>query len=90
MKKRGLVQPDTVLSKGKRIENLKDYQTIQWLSEVVEENAAVKQKIWKNESNIFVCTWMGKGLELDPETGMLLVGRFKDKQELKQALTALK
>lgn len=36
MKKRGLVLPDTVLSKGKRIENLKDYQSIQWICEIVD------------------------------------------------------
>ena len=48
MRKRGLVQPDTVLSKGKRIENLKDYQSVQWLCEIVEENPQIKDKIWKN------------------------------------------
>lgn len=62
MKKRGLALPNTVLIKGKRIENLKDYQSIQWLCEIVEENLQIKEKIWKNEQNIFVCTWMGQGV----------------------------
>ncbi len=31
MKKRGLILPDSALLKGKKIENTKDYQTIQWL-----------------------------------------------------------
>lgn len=35
MRKRGLIQPDTVLNKGKRIDNLKDYQSIQWFCEIV-------------------------------------------------------
>ena len=90
MKKRGLVLPDTVLNKGKRIENLKDYQSIQWLCELVEENSQIKEKIWKNENNIFVCTWMGQGIEYDFSTNLLMLGRLKDKAELKQSLLTLK
>ena len=90
MKQRGLVQPDTVFSKGKRIENLKDYQTIQWISEIVEENPTIKNKIWKNEENLFICTWMGQGVEFDSEAKMLLVGRIKTKDELKQTLASVK
>ena len=90
MKKRGLVLPDTVLNKGKRIENLKDYQSIQWLCELVDETPQIKEKIWKNEHNIFVCTWMGQGVEYNFESSMLLLGRVKDKGELKQPLMALK
>ena len=79
MRKRGLVLPDTVLNKGKRIENLKDYQSIQWLCELVEENTQIKDKIWKNEHNIFVCTWMGQGVEYDFNNNLLMLGRVKDK-----------
>ena len=90
MRKRGLIQPDTVLNKGKRIENLKDYQSIQWLCEIVEESPQVKEKIWKNEQNIFVCTWMGQGVDFDSEAKLLLIGRLKDKEELKKFLLSLK
>ncbi len=90
MRKRGLIQPDTVLNKGKRIDNLKDYQSIQWFCEIVEENVQVKEKVWKNEENIFICTWMGQGVEYDSETKVLLVGRFASKEELRNALSTIK
>ena len=90
MKKRGLVLPDTVLCKGKRIENLKDYQSIQWLCQIVEENAQIKDKIWRNEQNIFVCTWMGQNIEFDAKTNLLMLGTVKDKGELKKALMVIK
>jgi hypothetical protein len=90
MRKRGLVLPDTVLSKGKRIENMKDYQSIQWLCELTEENGQLKDKVWRNEQNIFVCTWMGQGVDYDPASRLLLLGRFKSKDDLKQGLLVLK
>lgn len=35
MKKRGLVVPISVFIKGRRVENLKDYQSIQWTTEIL-------------------------------------------------------
>jgi len=82
--------PDSVLLKGKRVENLKDYQTIQWLCEIAEESAPLRDKIWKSESNIILCTTMGQEIDYDAGWGRLVVGRIGSKEEFKQALLRLK
>ena len=48
MKKRGLELPISVEIKGKHVENLKDYQTIHWFNEVMEENSQLRERLWPN------------------------------------------
>ena len=49
MQKIGVVLPETIIDEnGKRYENLKDFQNIQWLQELILENAKLRQKYWKD------------------------------------------
>lgn len=49
MKKQGVVLPQTLIDeKGKRIENLKDFQNVQWLQDLILENEQLRNKYWKD------------------------------------------
>ena len=71
MKKRGLVLPPSVEVKGKRIDNLKDYQSIHWLGEIMEENDKLRQSLWPDESNLFLVTTMSGDIHFDPSQQQL-------------------
>jgi len=50
MKKIGVVLPETLIDEnGKRIENLKDFQNIQWLQECILESPQLRAKFWRDE-----------------------------------------
>jgi hypothetical protein len=89
MKRRGLILPISVVVKEKRYENSMDYQSIQWFTEIMETQQPLREKLWPNESNLFLCTWMGQGVELDLSTQVVILGRVGSKEELKQCLSKL-
>lgn len=49
----------------------------------------LREKLWPDETNLFLCTWMGQGVELDLNTRVVLLGRVSSKEELKQCLSKL-
>lgn len=49
MKKIGVVLPQTLIDeKGRRIENLRDFQNVQWLQDLILENEQLRNKYWKD------------------------------------------
>jgi hypothetical protein len=86
MKKRGLILPNSSIIKSNRIENSKDYQTVQWLLEIIEENSNIKEKIWPDECNLFLSTCLSQGIIVDLELKMVGIGRINSKGELKGGL----
>lgn len=49
MKKIGIVLPETLIDdQGKRHENLKDFQNIQWLQDLILEKHTLRDKYWKD------------------------------------------
>lgn len=90
MKKIGVVLPETFIDqKGKRIENLKDFQNVQWLQENILEDNNLRNKYWQNETNLFVITSIsGKGA-IRIVNGKFLIEHFRSKEEMKSALNKL-
>lgn len=90
MKKIGVVLPETLIDEnGKRIENLKDFQNVQWLQEIILETPALRAKYWKDESNLFIVTTIGGKGSIKLVNGKFLVEHFTSKEELKAALNKL-
>jgi hypothetical protein len=48
LKKIGKVTPEIIFSNGNKIDNLKDYQNVQWVEEILFEDADLRRKIWKD------------------------------------------
>jgi hypothetical protein len=90
MKKIGVVLPETLIDEnGKRLENLKDFQNIQWLQENILENVNLRNKYWKDETSLFVVTAIsGKG-SVRIVKGKFLIEHFGSKEEMKVALNKL-
>lgn len=59
MRKIGVVLPEAAFRNGKRVDNLKDYQNVRWLTEILFEAGAKKNKLWPDESNLFIVTTIG-------------------------------
>lgn len=89
MKRRGLLLPVSVVVKEKRYENTMDYQSIQWFTDIMESQQPLREKLWPSESNLFLCTWMGQGVDLDLNSRVVVLGRVSSKEELKQCLARL-
>lgn len=80
MKKIGVVLPETLIDqKGKRIENLKDFQNILWLQELILQNPQLRAKYWKDETNLFVVTTISGQPSLRVVNGKFLVEHFGSK-----------
>ena len=89
MRKIGIVLPETIIDeKNKRYENLKDFQNTQWLQQLILESPKLHEKYWKDESNLFIVTYIGpnKGSIRIVNNGQFLVEHFSSKEEMKNYL----
>lgn len=90
MKKIGVVLPESLIDeKGKRIENLKDFQNVHWLQELILENEQLRTKYWKDEQNLFVVTTISGKPSIRVVNGKFLVEHFGSKDDMKKALSKL-
>lgn len=64
------------MREGKRIENLRDYQNIEWAVDLILENKKLRQKLWPNESNLFIVTTIGPKPRLMFEDKTLIIEHF--------------
>lgn len=76
MKKIGVITPEVVIRDGKRIENLRDYQNIEWATELILQNSKLREKLWPNETNIFVLTTIGPKPRLTFGNQTLIIEHF--------------
>lgn len=76
MKKIGVITPEVVIRDGKRIENLRDYQNIEWATELILQNSKLREKLWPNETNIFVLTTIGPKPRLTFSNQTLIIEHF--------------
>lgn len=76
MKKIGVITPEVVIRDGKRIENLRDYQNIEWATELILQNLKLREKLWPNETNIFVLTTIGPKPRLTFSNQTLIIEHF--------------
>ena len=80
MKKIGVVLPETLIDqKGKRIQNLKDFQNTLWLQELILQNPQLRAKYWKDETNLFVVTTISGQPSVRVVNGKFLVEHFGSK-----------
>ena len=90
MKKLGVVLPQTLIDeKGKRIENLKDFQNVQWLQDLILENEQLRNKYWKDQSNIFIVTTLSTQGSIRIINGRFLIEHFSSKQDMKKFLAKM-
>lgn len=63
MRKIGVVYPETIIHQGKRIENLKDFQNVEWFQDIILSSPKLQAKFWKDETNLLLFTVLSnKGL----------------------------
>jgi hypothetical protein len=48
LRKIGKVTPEIIFRNGNKIDNLKDYQNVQWVEEILFEDSDLRRKIWKD------------------------------------------
>ena len=86
MRKIGVVYPETIIYKGKRVENLKDFQNIEWFQEILLSSPKLQAQYWKDETNLLLFTMLSnKGL-IEKQDNTFIIHHFSSKEEMKKAL----
>jgi hypothetical protein len=86
MRKLGIVYPDYFYLNGKKEDNLKDFQNIEWFQDLILNDAQRRQKFWKDETSIAVCTRVSGEGSIVRDGNCFIISHFKDKEQMKKTL----
>ena len=86
MRKVGVVYPETIIYKGKRIENLKDFQNVEWFQEILLGCPKLQAKYWKDETNLILFTILSNKGSIEKVENIFIIHHFGSKEEMKKGL----